>query len=576
MFYYFELRSYFYSRERSLSLTISTNEITNLWDVTRRNVRYRLKTLQDLGYLEYHPGNGRGNNSKILYCHQFQQDVSDYVERSTKSESYGKIFELFELPIPKDWIWMRIGHSYEIQKELKTICNNTIQYYANLDSIDSLNPFLQWNQHETIIITYMGDSLLLYDGMSRSIKPNIVHHWESLDSYSKWIFHIRKGIKFHNNLELTAYDIAWSLNQYNINMQSPSWVLNTIKEIKCVSKYKIEIELNQPIYLFDMYLAWTSLVICQKNTGTDNTIPVMSGAYKLLDVNKDKIILESNRQYFKGQALIDKVEINNTHLYKKGSNIVPGNSRTENFNYKKILHTGVCMLLFNFWKKSIIQNKYFREAMKYILNFGNMKKYFQDDIFEEATTFSSRNRTILKKEPGDIVNLLKKSGYKGEQLIIHCLSPKICGSSDANFIDYLINESKKYNINISFKIVSNNDFNKGESRIHADMFYGPDTPYCNYWTSFLALFNDHNCLPYWFLGKNKLSYINNILDINFICESEADLEDKIEKVESYIRSENLIIFLFHRYLRFDIDNQLREFNMSQLGYPIIKDMWIDE
>ncbi|MCP4178765.1 MAG: hypothetical protein GY756_13450 [bacterium] len=576
MHYYFELRSNFYNRERDLSLQISINEIKNLWNVTHRNVQYRLKKLQDLGFINYNPGNGRGTFSEIVYYNHYQQDVFNYVETLTDSKSFGKIFELFDLPIPSDWILSSIGESQELQNELNIFSKDSIKYSANLAEIDNINPFLIRDQHGATVLTYVGDTLLLYDEISKDIKTNIVHHWKPYNSFKNWIFHIRKGIKFHNNQEMKASDVVWSIKQYNKNRCPPSWVLKTIKEIRSISDYKFEIELEQPIYWLDRYLAWPNLVICQNNTGIDNQLPILSGAYKLLDVSEKKIILESNKQYFNGQVLIDKVEISNTIFFKKGGSIALENTKIRNGNSKKIIHSGVCMLCFNFRKDTIIQNKYFREAIKYILDYEKMRNYFPDRIFEEAATFSSRNWKQLEKKSGNIASLLKKSGYKGEQLIMHCLSPKICGSSDSNFTDYFDKKAKKYGINLCIKIVSLDDYIINIPKNEADMFYGADTPFSDYWTSFVALFRDINCLPSSFLSKDQLSIINDILDVNPICLSKADLEDKIETVEDYIRSENLIIFLFHRYLSCDIDNELREFSLSQLGHPQIKKMWIDD
>ncbi len=577
MYYYFELRSQLYSREKNQSLSISLDEIQNLWNVTSRNVKYRLRKLVDEGYIiKYQPGHGRGNISNILYCNHFQHDVFDYVGASSNSRSFGKIFELFDLSIPTEWIMSSFGQSLELQNELKLFCNNIIKYNVNLDLVDSLNPFLLWNQHEAAILAYIGDTLFLYDEISKNIRPNIVHHWKSNDSYKKWNFHIRKGVKFHNNMELTAYDIAWSLEQYKKYQRSPSWILNSIKEIKCISDYKFEIELERPVYWLDRYLAWPNLIICKENTGLGNQLPVMSGVYKILKNSDDQIQLESNKQYYKGQALIDKVEIDNSKFNISGCNTGKDNSKTRNCTYKKVLHSGVNMLCFNFWKDTIIQNRQFREAIEYILDFEKMKNYFQDGIFEEAGTFATRNRKKIKKDPVNILDLVKESGYKGEQLVVHCISFKICSTSDANFVEYFDKEAKKYGINLCFEIVSYDDYIKGKSRAEADMFYGPDTPFGDYWTSFIALFHDIGCLPSMFLSENHLSNINSILNINPVSSSKSDLEDKIESVENYIRSENLVIFLLHIYKPFNVDNQLMEFKLGKLGHPLIKDMWIDE
>ncbi len=55
--------------------------------------------------------------------------------------------------------------------------------------------------------------------------------------------------------------------------------------------------------------------------------------------------------------------------------------------------------------------------------------------------------------------------------------------------------------------------------------------------------------------------------------SKYDLEGKIEQVENYIRSENLVLFLFHSYKKLQLDNQLYGFNNN---FQSIKNLWIDE
>ncbi|MCP4180180.1 MAG: hypothetical protein GY756_20640, partial [bacterium] len=130
MHYYFELRSYFYTREKNLSLTISINEIKNLWNVTLRNVQYRLKKLLELGYLNYTPGNGRGHSSEIVYFKRLQHDISDYVKTLMRSKSFDKIIELFSLPIPMDWIVSASDNARDIVKEYKNSGKDTLKYYT--------------------------------------------------------------------------------------------------------------------------------------------------------------------------------------------------------------------------------------------------------------------------------------------------------------------------------------------------------------------------------------------------------------------------------------------------------------
>src|SRR5581483_10070030 len=56
---------------------------------------------------------------------------------------------------------------------------------------------------------YESPVLRLPDG---TFKPVLAESWENPDS-STWIFHIRKGVKFHNGNDFTADDIKFTMER---------------------------------------------------------------------------------------------------------------------------------------------------------------------------------------------------------------------------------------------------------------------------------------------------------------------------------------------------------------------------
>lgn len=56
------------------------------------------------------------------------------------------------------------------------------------------------------------DTLTAVDPATGEVRPQIAESWEQLDD-TTYVFHIRKGIKFHNGGELTAADVKFSLDR---------------------------------------------------------------------------------------------------------------------------------------------------------------------------------------------------------------------------------------------------------------------------------------------------------------------------------------------------------------------------
>ena len=62
------------------------------------------------------------------------------------------------------------------------------------------------------MVKQLFDGLVDYDPRTLKVVPAVAEKWESEEDGKVWIFHLRKGIKYHDASELTAADFkfGWS------------------------------------------------------------------------------------------------------------------------------------------------------------------------------------------------------------------------------------------------------------------------------------------------------------------------------------------------------------------------------
>src|SRR5438445_9724571 len=83
--------------------------------------------------------------------------------------------------------------------------------YANQGDLKSLDPY---TLKETTTIAHHGH---IYEGLvtrdkDLKIIPALAESWETLEP-TRWRFHLRKGVKFHNGDPFTADDVLFSANR---------------------------------------------------------------------------------------------------------------------------------------------------------------------------------------------------------------------------------------------------------------------------------------------------------------------------------------------------------------------------
>lgn len=143
----------------------------------------------------------------------------------------------------------------------------------------------------------------------------LAESWEEVDN-KKYIFNLRKGVKFHNGEELKASDVVFTLNRM---LESPrvNHIVGPISNVIATDDYTVEIELSKPFAPLLFHLAHPASAILNEKAvleaGKDyGQNPVGTGPFKFKEwLSGDKIILENFGEYYEGTSPINKLVFRN-------------------------------------------------------------------------------------------------------------------------------------------------------------------------------------------------------------------------------------------------------------------------
>src|SRR6187397_727942 len=131
---------------------------------------------------------------------------------------------------------------------------------------NSLDPHFQALAPNNNLNAHIFEALPRFDSDSRLV-PALAESWRLVDE-TTWEFKLRKGVKFHDGSELTAEDVAWSLDRPATIKNSPGpYTLYTrqitSKEIVDPLTIRVKTAAPYPLMLNDLSAIF---IVSKKNT----------------------------------------------------------------------------------------------------------------------------------------------------------------------------------------------------------------------------------------------------------------------------------------------------------------------
>ncbi|MFZ5634721.1 MAG: ABC transporter substrate-binding protein [Bacillota bacterium] len=113
---------------------------------------------------------------------------------------------------------------------------------ANVPNID---PGVGSDYSSSIALCNLYDTLV-FPNDDGTVSPLLATKWETSSDGLTWTFELKRGVKFHNGEELTAEDVAFSMQRMITVGEGYGYLFaKVVKEARAVDNYKVEFKLNK-------------------------------------------------------------------------------------------------------------------------------------------------------------------------------------------------------------------------------------------------------------------------------------------------------------------------------------------
>lgn len=157
---------------------------------------------------------------------------------------------------------------------------------------------------------------LIFNGLVKldenmRLTPDLAEKWEMTDDVT-YIFHLKKGIKFHDGIELTSKDVKYTYEFIlePVNKSPKKGGYDRIKEIKTPDDYTVIFILKEPFapFLDNMTLGIVPEHAAKEKGGDFSSHPIGTGPFIFKEWAQDeRVILSTNINYFEGRPHINQV-----------------------------------------------------------------------------------------------------------------------------------------------------------------------------------------------------------------------------------------------------------------------------
>jgi peptide/nickel transport system substrate-binding protein len=142
----------------------------------------------------------------------------------------------------------------------------------------TMDPHLR-NEIVTIsVLRNMYEALTAFDAGVR-VQPALAESWENPNELT-WIFHLRRGVRFHDGHELTARDVLWSFDRArNSPASNVGNYLVAVAQVSARDPYTVEITTTRPYPILLNKLAFVCIVAA--GAPAEIRQPIGTGPYRL-------------------------------------------------------------------------------------------------------------------------------------------------------------------------------------------------------------------------------------------------------------------------------------------------------
>ncbi len=159
-------------------------------------------------------------------------------------------------------------------------------------------------------------SSLLERDSTMNLRGDLAERWEAADTRT-YVFHLRKGVKFHDGRPLTSADVKFTFDSILSGVRSASGIVaspkrgafRAVQSVETPDALTVIFHLSEPNAAFPWSLARPAVGIVPNGSGAELAEqPIGTGPLRFVSAQQDEdVVLERNPLYFRDPATIERV-----------------------------------------------------------------------------------------------------------------------------------------------------------------------------------------------------------------------------------------------------------------------------
>ncbi|MGG0730501.1 ABC transporter substrate-binding protein [Bacillus paramycoides] len=558
-------------RSEGEKLEMTIQNISETLFCTERNSKLIIKKLEELNWILWFPGRGRGNRSKLSFQ---KHPLSLILERGKEITKQGDVksgiafIERYSSYFPslltqfQTWIDSIFGYQVERTSQGRRDVLR-LQVQMNLDI--ALDPVYATMRSECHMVKHIYDTLVYVDGNTNSVEPRLAFYWEYDDQKHIWTFYLRKGVQFHNRKELTAHDVEHTFKRFIKAKNNPhAWMLQHVESLHILDDSIVQVRLSTDNKLF---LHALSAEQCSIVSEDEDGRLLGTGPFRLCENNEDVFVLEANDFYFRERPFLDRIELWNVESRVNTYDIL-AKARYKNIekHYKELsrLESNVTYVTLNTAKEGPIQDTQFRKALYNIIHGKEIIEELQGargEIAEELVL--TKSGTIHTNE--DIHTLIKDSSYRNETLRLYTFT----GQDHVEDSNWIQKECTKYGIKIDIEFLETEELLQISTIQKADIMHDSATISERIEESLLYMFLTKNS----FIHQHSNINFNEVLQPYFI-ENQLDKRvTLLRDIEDTLLRQMHIIPLYRNKQQVSSHEKIQNIIINSQGWIDFYEIW---
>jgi len=568
---------------------VTVERLLRTFQCTDRNAKLIIRKMEELGWIAWQPGRGRGRTSEIALLADPETLLEDIARRLAEQGDVRGAMRLVQERSRRPeaaerfagWLTEFFGFSRDDRRE-RPLDTLRVPVYDQIVSFDPADVYFAIEGH---ICRQIYDTLTKYDPNLEDAVPRLAHHWESNEDGTLWTFYLRKGVLFHHKRELVADDVVYTFRRLS---EHPNY--GVVAEVAAIGPHVVQFRLRESCVWFPRLLGFDFASILPSELLEQQgerffDLPVGTGPFQLVRRTDRLCVLDAFPHYFLSRAHLDRVELHfvssdddllsmttQLDLIQKGACGIPGAFGGGSYTRLRTSTSSSSRLItFNLRREGPQQQPAFRQALREIIDRERLMKELGDDRLQLAEGFlreaNERPRLARKSDPERIRSLLSQSGYDGQALVF-----------DANVnrekeVRFICEQAAAYGIALQPRLSRHCDFQTFANDEPGHLIFYSIVMEEGEATLVDLVFSKRSGVGMHLLDDASRDIARDIMRRMFREPTIAGRWRCVAELSDAVRASNAMIFLFHAAFDSYFDPKIGGVEHNALGMIDFRNVW---